>query len=561
MLPPARPIRPLPDHLINQIAAGEVVERPASIVKELVENSLDAGAGAIRIVVGGGGIEYLSVEDDGHGIARDQIVLALRRHCTSKIAESADLARIVSLGFRGEALASIGAVAEVAVTSRTRDAPCAYSVRVNPGQPPGEPIPASRPHGTTISVRDLFATVPARRQFLRRAGTELLAIQQLVRGVAFCAPAVSITLTHDAHRHWHAPAARDERTNAQRWRAVFGTPFARAARYLDVTTDVMRVHGWIGPADLARGQADLQFLAVNGRLIRDRQLLHGIRLAFGETLPAGRYACFALHLELDPLLVDVNVHPSKTEVRFKQIRAVHDVLYASARQALVAGASAAADSATAMPVPAVTTYDFPAAQAPSVREAAAAGAANRTPAAALSGARQALSVDDGSTLIGARFLPLVTTPQLLTIVDLCGVVRAALLAGGARESRLLTFPVRLPPAGPEGRTLETFAPWGFEFSAVGPALWVLRAIPGTLPALEAERLVTALLTDSAFRTAPLDAAVRACVRAMLVPDRWPDRDAWLAQWCVTFDDGPAIRARHSRTLDAARLAALFAAPR
>lgn len=554
MLPTDRPIRPLPDHLINQIAAGEVVERPASIVKELVENSLDAGAGAIRIEVRAGGVELIAVEDDGHGIPGAELALALQRHCTSKIAGQDDLARIVSLGFRGEALASIGAVAVTTLTSRADGAPHAYTVTAVPGQPLSAPAPASRPRGTAIEVRELFATVPARRQFLRRAASELLAIQQLVRGIAFCCPAVSFTLGHDGRRHWHAPAARDERTHAQRWRTVFGTPFAREAQPIDIATDTLRVYGWVGPPTLARGQSDLQFLALNGRLIRDRQLLHGIRLAFGDSLPAGRYASFALHLEMDPGDVDVNVHPNKTEVRFRHVRVVHDVLYAAVRQALgeVAGTArppATVAAGTMAPPPPVDWQ---------VREVAS---SDRAPPAAAPPAPARSGAAVPGALVGDRFLPLADDAGLV-ILDLPALVRAALLSPGATRTRALLFPVRVPmPPGPtHGLALGSLAAWGLEFTPIGPLQWVLRAIPAVLPELDPERLVRVLLADPFLHDDPMAALVRAATAALRWPADLGARAAWLANWVASIEGGDAARARHVRALDAAALAHLFDRP-
>jgi DNA mismatch repair protein MutL len=547
-----RPIHPLPDQLINQIAAGEVVERPASIVKELIENSLDAGAGAIRVEIRGGGIDYIAVEDDGCGIPREQLALALQRHCTSKITQAADLNGIVSLGFRGEALASITAVADVTLTSRTFDAAYAYTVHAPPGGALMAPSPAGRPPGTTITVRDLFANIPARRAFLRRPTTELLSIQQLVRGIAFCSPGVSFTLNYAQRRQWYAPAAQDDRTNALRWRAIFGAEFAREARFIDVATSALRVHGWIGPAASARGQADLQFLAVNGRLIRDRQLLHAIRTAFGDALAPGRYMCFAVHLEIDPAAVDVNVHPNKTEVRFRQVREVHDLLYAATRQALAQDASSRAAE------PATYARNVASTHAPDVAEVRAAPPVWRPITEVATTDNAAGTVD---TLIECQYLPMLSENGSLELIDVLSLVCEVLAAHQApADARSLSFPVRvptLPRLGPD-LALSAFAQLGLEFAAIGPHSWVLRTVPAALPELDGEILVASLLRDPDFGTKPPVAAARACTRALRIPDAMPARRLWAARWHAELAARSIDFARHRRVLNAATVAHVFA---
>ncbi len=552
MQPPARSIRPLPDHLINQIAAGEVVERPASIVKELIENSLDAGASAIRLDLRGGGIESIVVEDDGQGIAENQLGLALQRHCTSKISQASDLDGIVSLGFRGEALASISAVAEVTLTSRIAAAPHAWTVHAQPGCAPTT-LPASRAIGTTITVRNLFATIPARRQFLRRATTELLAIQQLVRGIAFCVPGVGITVNYDERRQWHAPAAQDERSNAQRWRAIFGAEFAREARFVDITTPDLRLYGWVGAPELARGHSDLQFLAVNGRLIRDRHLTHGIRVAFGDALPSGRYAAFALHLEIKPAEVDVNVHPSKTEVRFRRLREVHDLLHAATRQALREG----------MP----TTPSLPVEYTPTTRTLGMRVADQQdghpAPRAIALPALTTVIPNSYGELIGEQFLAVVQRDGTLEIYDLVSLVRDLLEPAHAQvRMRTLTFPCRVPapPGAGFSLALAAYAAFGFEFTAISPTTWVLRAVPASLPELEGDVFVQHLLRMPDFADAPRAAAARASARALCVPPDLAARADWIARWADLVARTGFSLVRYRRTLDAAALAKLFGSP-
>jgi len=542
MQPVPRHIHALPDHLINQIAAGEVVERPASIVKELLENSLDAGASTLRVEVRGGGADSLSVSDDGHGIPREELALALTRHCTSKIQRAEDLSAILSLGFRGEALASIAAVAEVVLTARELDASHAWAVHTQPGQAIPLPVPASRSRGTTVVVRNLFATVPARRQFLRRATTESLVIQQLLRGLAFCAPAVGFSLDFDERRQWQAVAARDERSAAQRWRAVFGAEFARDARFIERMAGDMRVYGWVGPPELARAQADLQFLAVNGRLVRDRQIVHGIRMAYADALPAGRYASFALHLELPPSEVDVNVHPGKTEVRFRHLREVHDLFFSATRQALTGVISVVHSAAPELAVrPAREVLSSLPASERSFRNQASADTGHSAEGAL---APMAMQIQDRAeqappkpALLGGRYLPVIENGGALRIHDVVALLEAALELATPLPRQVLTFPVRVPtPPGPtSGLALAELSRFQIEFAAVGPTTWVLRALPGWLPAVDAAAFVRALLQDRDFPGNAHSALARALAGALEVPPLVDARAAWLDAWIPRLD--------------------------
>lgn len=560
---PAPPrIHALPDHLINQIAAGEVVERPASIVKELLENSLDAGASTVRVEVRGGGADALSVADDGHGIAHDELALALTRHCTSKISRTEDLSAILSLGFRGEALASIAAAAEVSVTSRVPDHSHAWAMHTQPGQVMPEPVPASRSQGTTVTVRKLFATLPARRQFLRRATTESLVIQQLLRGLAFCVPAVGFSLTFEDRRQWQAVAARDERSAAQRWRAVFGAEFAREARFIERIAGDMRVYGWIGPPEFARAQSDLQFLAVNGRLVRDRQLAHGIRMAFGDSLPAGRHPGFALHLELPPSEVDVNVHPGKTEVRFRHLREVHDLFFSATREALTGAAGAITQSATTVAVSPARVVSSPPVHAYPVSRGLADG--DDLSDGGLTLKSVASQLEDrplgpraGPVLIGGRYLPVVENGGALCIHDLVALIESALDLESVIPRQVLTFPVRVPaPPGPTaGLLLADLLRFEVEFAPIGPTTWVLRALPGWLPAVDAEALVRELMQEGTFPADARAALARAIARALALPAKVETRGAWLEAWTqrLTGLDLAAFTSRPS----AEELAALF----
>jgi DNA mismatch repair protein MutL len=546
-----RPIQALADAVINVIAAGEVIERPASIVKELVENSLDAGAGRIRIELENGGIAGIVVEDDGHGIESGQLALALRRHCTSKLSTAAELARILSLGFRGEALASIAAVADVEIVSRAAHAAHAWRIHQVPGGVVGEPEPASRHVGTRVTVASLFAQQPVRRRFLRQAPTELLAIQQLLRGLAFCMPAVGFTLQHAPQRRWHAPPARDAVSAAARWRAVFGAEFARAARYVEWEMAGVRISGWVAPGAQARSQSDLQYLAVNGRLIRDRQLAHGVRVAFGDSLASGRHAAYALHLELRPEEVDVNVHPGKTEVRFRQVRDVHDLLLAATRDALRATTEPPLRDAYCPAAPAIRVRldprPRPAAGTPA--EAASAGVRDTSARAAL------------APLAGGRFLLCEDSASGPMVCDVALLVRAscapAALAGGLRT---LAFPVRVTtqPGPAAASACDTWRALGFDCARLSPGTRILRQVPPALPDLDDERLALGLQSAglAGEAAAVLFAAVAGALR---VPVSMDERRDWIAAWCRRLVHVADAERRCLRPLAPTTLAMLFRA--
>ncbi|HEX5960934.1 MAG TPA: DNA mismatch repair endonuclease MutL [Rhodanobacteraceae bacterium] len=317
-------IRPLPPELVNQIAAGEVIERPASVVKELAENSLDAGARRIEVEVEQGGMRLIRVRDDGAGIAPDELPLALAPHATSKIATFEDLTRVASMGFRGEALASIASVSRMTITSRR--AGDAHAARID-ASGSRVPQPAAHAVGTAIEVRDLFHAVPARRKFLRSERTEFGHIDELVRSLALARPGVEFRLVHNGKPVRMLKPAPDEAAQLQRAGELLGSPFAQNCLRIEHAAAGLRLTGWIGLPTAARAQADQQYFHVNGRLVRDRSVAHAVRQAYADVLYHGRHPAFVLFLELDPAGVDVNVHPAKREVRFRDARLVHDFLY------------------------------------------------------------------------------------------------------------------------------------------------------------------------------------------------------------------------------------------
>ncbi len=326
-------IRQLPPELVNQIAAGEVIERPASVVKELVENSLDAGATRIEIEIEDGGSRLIRVRDNGTGIAPDELALALSAHATSKIGSIDDLGRVRTMGFRGEALPSIASVSRFALTSRQPDQDAAWRIE-NDGASLQAPRPAQHPVGSTVEVRELFYNVPARRKFLRAERTEFNHSDDLMKSLALARMDIEFRLNHNGKPVRHLRAVTDDAGATQRVADVCGAEFVAQSLRIEQNAAGLRLGGWVGLPTAARSQADQQYFYVNGRLVRDRVVSHAVRQAFADVLFHGRHPAFVLFLELDPELVDVNVHPAKSEVRFREGRLVHDFLYRTLNEAL-----------------------------------------------------------------------------------------------------------------------------------------------------------------------------------------------------------------------------------
>jgi len=344
-------IQLLDSRLANQIAAGEVVERPASVVKELLENALDAGARQLQLDVEQGGVKLIRVRDDGSGIDKEDLPLALSRHATSKIRTLEDLEAIGSLGFRGEALAAISSVSRLTLTSATDDSAQAWQVQAEGRDMAPTLQPAAHPRGTTVEMRDLFFNTPARRRFLRQEKTEFSHLEEVFRRIALSEFETAFRLTHNQKVIHQLPAAITEAQQAQRVARLCGSAFIEQSTRVDIERGGLRLHGWMGLPTFSRSQADLQYFFVNGRVIRDKVVNHAVRQAYADVLYHGRHPAYVLFFELDPAQVDVNVHPTKHEVRFREQRMVHDFLFRTLHRCIAELRPGQQDVAPAMASP------------------------------------------------------------------------------------------------------------------------------------------------------------------------------------------------------------------
>ena len=502
----------LPPLLANQIAAGEVVERPASVVKELVENALDAGATRISIEIGRGGLELIRVTDDGCGIHPDDLRLALDRHATSKIRNAEDLAAIRSLGFRGEALPSIASVARVRMVSRIAAESAGRELESSPGAPLAEIRPAAHPVGTTVEVGALFHQMPARRRFLRAEQTEYLHVLDIARRLALSRAGLSLGLTHDGRRVLNAPAGGDPRRRLQQ---ILGRSLEAAAREIEYAASGMRLTGWLCAPEFHRSQSDLQFLFLNGRVVRDRQLSHAVRAAYADRIPPGRYPAYVLHLELDPAAADVNVHPTKHEVRFRHARDVHDFIQSCLGDAVGTGmsGSAVAESPGAWIAGAAPTQTrVPLSQAwrpGSLTPGAAMPPQTESPPCLLAAGRYLMTERDGRVWLADGLL-------------LCRAWFRRQLAEemgkGEIRRRPLLVPVQVPVTEREAGRIETqsahIAGSGFLLQRAGPAEIMVREFPALLADCPLLPMVRALVpvwatAQPATPDALLDAVVAA----------------------------------------------------
>ena len=505
------PIRVLPSELVDQIAAGEVIERPASVVKELAENALDAGARHIEVDVERGGIGLIRVRDDGAGIAASELPQAIARHATSKIASLEDLEAIATLGFRGEALPSIGSVSHLRITSRAAHAEQAAGIAVD-GAAVGAVRPAAHPPGTSVEVRDLFFNVPARRKFVRSEATELTHIVRLMERLALSRFDVSFRLRHGTRVLLETPAVGSADAETARLDAVLGKDFAAGAVPIRHAAGPVMLSGWVGLPTRSRAQPDQQFWFVNGRAVRDRLLMNAVRLAYRDVLYHGRHAAYVLYLTLDPKLVDVNAHPAKLEVRFRDSRQIHDFVFRAVERAL-----SATRPNLARLVPAVSPGGNGApASSPEYSGAASAPLAftDRAPdpwaLAAL--VREPQPLPAGEQPLGAALAQLhgvyilAQNREGLVLVDM-HAAHERVLYEQLKAERALTSPATqhlLTPLVIELKAHELaallerradFGRAGFELDALGETRLAVRAVPALLDAGEVGELVTAWVRD------------------------------------------------------------------
>ncbi len=516
----------LPDLLISQIAAGEVVERPASVLKELLENSLDAGSTAIQVHLEEGGVKLIRITDDGCGIARDELALALTRHATSKIASLDDLERVASFGFRGEALASVAAVARLAITSRERGAAHAWKLR---GENGAEPEPAALMAGTVVEMRDLYYNTPARRKFLKSESTEFAHCADAVRRLALTRPDVAISLTHNGRSLFQlAPADR-----ARRIGEVVGDDFVAAARTVDAAAGPISLTGFAIDPTRASEAKDGQNVFVNGRFVRDKIIGHALREAYRDVLHGARQPAVCLFLEIDPGLVDVNVHPAKTEVRFRDSRAVHQFVYHAIQRTLATPIQSTPAAAEPAPAIAATNPSPSAPQRfapPPLRHQASLGVAEPAATAYLAFAQAAQRPAPGSSGAEApQFRPEVPVdrdgpPLGYALAQLHGIYILAQNAGGlivvdmhAAHERILYEKLKtafddrrvatqnlLIPAVFSADPLDVaaveehadaLAELGFQIAPLGPGQLGVRAVPALLQSGDPVALARSLIAD------------------------------------------------------------------
>ena len=530
-------IHRLPDLLVNQIAAGEVVERPASVLKEVLENAVDAGAQAIEVQLEQGGVRRIRVVDDGCGIARDELALALERHATSKIATLDDLERVGTMGFRGEALAAIAAVARTSITSRAQDASHAWRIEAG-----SEPAPAALNQGTVVDVADLYYNTPARRKFLKTEGTEYAHCDDMFRRVALARPDIGLQLTHNGrviHRLPPGPAVA-------RVAALMGDDFVQHAREVQADAGVLRLAGFASLPAYSRASRDAQFFFVNGRFVRDKLLTHAVREAYADILHGSRHPAYVLFLELDPFGVDVNVHPAKIEVRFRDSRAVHQFVYHAIHRALAASgagavgtpaAEADATRDTESPAPASHApqqtyfhqppqqgrlamepasrayFDFAASARPEPAAGFSATAFAPRPGAAASGgmAAPALPASDLAPPLGYAVAQLHGVYILaqneagLILVDMHAAherilyERLKTLLDGTPGVQRLLIPAVFGVGAKDMASAEEHAGllerMGFEIAPAGPQELAVRSVPALLASAQVSELVRALLSE------------------------------------------------------------------
>jgi len=524
-------IQPLSDNVINQIAAGEVIERPASIVRELLENSLDAGATKITIELRVGGIEYIRLHDDGYGIPRGQLHLALSRHCTSKLTNAEQLSSIGTLGFRGEALASISSVAEIAITSRTADQPHGWRIEVRPGARMSQLRAEGHPVGTTIEVRNLFATTPARRRFLKQVRTEFLHVQKFVRRAGFCYPEVAFTLIHGLKKNLLLPEPINAAAVERRRRTLFGSDFVDHSIPIEFITPEVTLRGWVGTAEYARQNSDLQFVTINRRVVRDRHVAHAVRMAYDTFIEEGRYPAYAVQLEMPEGVVDVNVHPGKVEVRLHDPRRIHDIVYAAVKQTLSGADSSHKEWSS--PITSGQTE----VESPRMDPGRRAQAYSHQRATQLFSSSPLLAVANNLLAIIENRFALTDDNGAIFVTDLhaaiTDVVRTR-LDRGERKSRPLLVPEVLDIQVSDDR-IDVLTGLGVELGRIGEETLVLRAVPIFIREIDPSAFADCLLANDGTVLVEADGVAAAAAVGFRAPTTMVERRRWFAQLVGQFD--------------------------
>ncbi len=517
-------IQLLPPQLVNQIAAGEVIERPASVVKELLENSLDAGARSLEIDVEQGGKQLIRVRDDGVGVSRDDLALALSRHATSKIRTLEDLERVTSMGFRGEALPSISSVSRLRLVSLAQGAEVAWEIEADGREQGMEPRPAAHPAGTTVEVRELFYNTPARRKFLRTDKTEFGHLENVVKRLALSRFDTAFHLRHNRRAIASLNPAVDDGARDRRVADLCGSEFLAHSVRIDHQAAGLRLWGWIALPTFSRAQQDMQYLFVNGRMVRDRLLAHALRQAYQDVLYHGRHPAYVVYLELDPQLVDVNAHPAKYEVRFRESRMVHDFLFRTVQRALAEIRPGTHQPAmvAAQPAPPSANAAFQGASAgthqqpmalQTAEQLAVYGARHDAPALA-QGAAAAIAFDADTEVPPLGFAIaqlhgiyiLAENRAGLVIVDMHAAherityerLKHAHTGEGIRAQPLLVpqpLQVSLREADVAEQFAATFTELGFEIDRQGPESLLIRQMPTLLREADAATLVRDVLSD------------------------------------------------------------------
>jgi len=531
-------IQLLDSRLANQIAAGEVVERPASVVKELMENALDAGARQLQLDVEQGGVKLIRLRDDGSGIGKEDLPMALSRHATSKIRTLDDLEAIGSLGFRGEALAAISSVSRLTMTSATDDSAEAWQVQVEGRDMAPVLQPAAHPRGTTVEMRDLFFNTPARRRFLRQEKTEFNHLEEVFRRIALSEFETAFRLSHNQKVIHQLPAATTEQQRAQRVARLCGSAFVEQSVTVDFEHGGLRLHGWMGLPTFSRSQADLQYFFVNGRVIRDKVVSHAVRQAYSDVLYHGRHPAYVLFFELDPAQVDVNVHPTKHEVRFREQRMVHDFLFRTLHRA-IAGLRPGQNPAPTMAESPAMSGDsgnaMPSSFAPMPREQEGLGLPLTSGGATTSATTSAPQSTAWQSYFGSAVREAPHTPKAMpengevpplgfAIAQLHGIYILAENSDGlvlvdmhAAHERItyerlkvswdedkvraqpLLVPVSMAVSSREAdyaeNNPEVFSKLGFRLDRAGPETLLVREVPALLRNADAEALVRDVLSD------------------------------------------------------------------